>query len=242
MENNAWLILLAVISYLLGSLPTSYLVAQKIAGKDIRAEGSGNIGAMNTLRVLEAEKSAKLAVRGFGLVLIGDVGKAVLVIFLAKWLAFLQYDLRLALIISSFFVILGHNYSIAFKFKSGGRGIACLMGILLALDWRSFFVWGGTVLIAIFVAQHLLVRKINWKDFSGVFSVIGSQILGRVGGMIVALVPLYFLDSRLFFPTLAATVLVTIKHLERVKNYMAELGKSPKIVVDDETSGAKNNP
>jgi len=223
MENNTWLILIAIISYLLGSLPSSYLITRKLCGKDIRREGSGNIGAMNTLRVLEADKSAKLAAVGFALVLVGDMGKAALVIFVARWLAFLQYDLGLALIIASFFVVLGHNYSIFFRFKMGGRGIACLAGILLALYWPSFFVWGGVTVASIFLVQHILIGKINWKKFPEVFSVVGSQIVGRVVGMIIALVPLYFLDSRLFFPVLAATFLITIKHVGRVKVYIEEL-------------------
>lgn len=224
MESNVWLILIAVISYFLGSLPTSYFVARKMVGKDIRAVGSGNIGAMNTFRVIEAEKSSRVGVVAFLLVLAGDVGKAVLAIFIVRWLSFLQYDLIPAFIICSFFIILGHNYSVIFKFGSGGRGIACLMGLLLALDWRSFWVWAGTILVVLFIAEQLLVGKIKWGKVEGLFSIVGSQIVGRVIGMVVALAPIYFLDSSLFFPILAATVLVIIKHVERVRNYMKNLG------------------
>jgi glycerol-3-phosphate acyltransferase PlsY len=239
MENNVWLILIAVTSYFIGSFPTSYFVAQKMAGKDIRAVGSGNIGAMNTFRVIEAEKSSRVGLVAFLFVLVGDVGKAVLAIFIVRWLSFLQYDLIPAFIICSFFIILGHNYSIVFKFRSGGRGIACLMGILLALDWRSFWVWGGTILVVLFIAEQLLVGKIRWGKIDAVFSIVGSQIVGRVIGMVVALAPIYFLDSRLLFPILAATVLVIIKHMERVRSYMRNLGVV-RIGADDIKHGTEN--
>jgi len=223
MENDVWLILIALIAFLVGSLPSSYLVTRKLSGKDIRSEGTGNIGAMNAFRAIETEKSAKLGAIGFALVLIADTGKGALAIFAARWLALLGYDLGFALIIGSFFVVLGHNYSIFFKFKRGGRGIACLLGILLALDWPLFFVWGGVILVSTFLAQNLLVGKIDWSKFPQVFSVLGTQIVGRVGGIIIALVPLYFLNSQFFLPITAATFLLVIKHIARVKNYIGEL-------------------
>lgn len=223
-ENNIWLILIALISYFLGALPTAYVVAKRIGGKDIRLRSSGNIGAMNAYRLIREEKSANLAVIGIILVLIGDMGKAALAIFIARWLGLLGYNPAAALILSSFFVVLGHNYSICFKFKQGGRGIACLMGILLALDRPLLGAWGGTILVSIFLTQHLLVERMSRKEASRGFSILGSQVLGRVVGIGVSLVPLYFINPQLFFPILAATILVLIKHIERVKTYVRESG------------------
>ena len=222
-ESNTWLILIALISYFLGSFPTAYLVTKGLSGKDIRLEGSGNIGAMNAYRLIQ-EKSKGLARLGLILVMLGDVGKGALAIFVAGWLGLLGYNPVAALIISSFFVVLGHNYSVFFKFRQGGRGIASLMGVLLALEPRLFGAWVGTVLFTIFLVQHLLVGRITLKNVSRWFSIVGSQILGRVVGIGISLVPLYFLNPQLFPPILAATILVLIKNAERAKAYVRESG------------------
>jgi len=219
-----WLILIAVISYFLGSLPTGYTVTKKVGGKDIRLGGTENIGAMNTYRLIRDKKSTSLAVLGLSLVLAGDIGKAVLAIFIAKWLGFLGYNPTAALIISSSFVVLGHNYPVFFGFKQGGRGIACLVGILLALEQPLLGVWTGTVFLFIFLTQHLLVERISPRRATGWFSIIGSQVLGRVWGIGISLVPIYFLNPQLFPPILAATIIVLIKHIERVKDYVRESG------------------
>jgi len=219
--SDSWLILLAFISYSLGIFPTAYIVARRIGGRDIRLVGSGNIGAMNTYRLIRGEKSKKLAIIGFSLVSIGDIGKAALAILAARWLGFLGYNPATALIISSLFVLLGHNYSVLFKFKQGGRGIACLVGILLALEPSLFGVWAGTVFVSIFLAEYFMAKRVVW-DRNRWFSIIGSQILGRVAGIGISLVPIYFLNSQLFLPIMAATVLVLIKHIDRVQAYVRE--------------------
>jgi len=221
-ESNTWLILIAAISYIVGSFPSAYVVTKGMIGKDIRFEGSRNVGTMNAYRLIQAEKSEKLAISGLGLTLVGDVGKGVLAIFVARWLGFLGYNPEIALIIASAFVILGHSYPFCFKFKEGGRGIATLMGVLLALNEPLLPIWGGTVLLSIFVAQYLMTGKINWKSGSKLFSVIGDQVAGRVAGIAIALVPLYFFDPQLFFPVLAATILVLVRHIQRVKGHIRE--------------------
>ena len=221
-ESNTWLILIAAIAYIAGSFPTAYVVTRGMIGKDIRFEGSRNVGGMNAYRLIRDEKSGKLAVAGLGLTFAGDVGKGVLAIFMARWLSFLGYNPEIALIIASAFVILGHSYPFCFKFKEGGRGIATLMGVLLALNKPLLLIWGGTMLLSIFVAQYVMIGKIKWGKFSEVFSVIGDQVAGRVAGIAIALVPLYFFDPKLFFPVLAATILVLVRHIQRVKGHLRE--------------------
>ncbi len=222
-ESNLWLILIAIICYFLGSIPTAYFVTRGMIGRDIRLAGSGNIGAMNAYRLIRTEKSTKLGITGFVLALVGDIGKGVLAVFVARWLSFLNYDLLPALIVASFFVVLGHNYSLFFKFKEGGRGISSLGGVVLALNPLAFLIGLGTLLLSIFLFQYLLVARINWGKFSKVFSVVGSQVAGRVGGLAIALVPLYFFGPEVFLPALAAIVLVLIKHIERVRAYIRGL-------------------
>ena len=84
--------LVSLVAYLIGSLPTAYLLVKKITGQDIRQIGSGNIGAMNTARALK-EKSKKLAVIGFLVVLIADMAKGAFSVFFAeKIFTYSQYS------------------------------------------------------------------------------------------------------------------------------------------------------
>lgn len=222
-ESNAWLILIAVISYILGSFPTAYLTTKGMTGKDIRFAGSRNVGAMNAYRVIRDEKSGKLAIAGLAITVATDMGKGMLAIAMARWLGLLGYNPAIALIIAAFFVILGHSYPFCFKFKGGGRGIASFMGVLLALNEPSLPIWGGTVIASIFAVHYVLIGKVNWRRLSRAFSILGTQVVGRVVGMGIGLVPLYFFDPQLFFPALAAITLILIRHIGRVRVYLRKL-------------------
>lgn len=213
------LIIISVISYLLGSFPTAYLLVKKITGQDIREVGSGNVGAMNVVRVLK-EKSTKLALIGFLVVLLVDMAKGAFSVFLAQF--FLPLN-SLVLTLAAFFVILGHNYSIFLKF-SGGRGAATLIGILLYLDIFSFLVWAFPVVFCTILAQIILEKigfeqKINWRKISDVVAIFGKQMAGRLAGLILAPFFLYFYDPKIFLPIAAGTILLLIKNLPRFKGY-----------------------
>lgn len=119
-------IVTALIAYLLGSIPTGFLVA-KSRGIDIRTVGSGNIGATNAFRVLG---------KGMGaFVLLADAFKGWLAVgvaapAIATFLPGAPADyLRLAAALA---VILGHNFTCWLHFK-GGKGIATTAGVLVAL-------------------------------------------------------------------------------------------------------------
>ena len=114
----------AIIAYLLGSIPTGYLVA-RAKGIDIRSVGSGNIGATNVFRILG---------RTAGIIVLSvDAFKGWFAVwFLAAWAArqfagsgFQQEIERLDYlrIVAAFGVVLGHNYTCWLRFK-GGKGVA----------------------------------------------------------------------------------------------------------------------
>jgi len=211
--------LVSFIAYLVGSFPTAYFFVKKFTDKDIRKIGSGNIGAMNTVRALK-EKSKKLAVIGFLVVLIVDMAKGALSIFFAQH--FLPLN-SLALIAAGFFVVLGHNYSIFLKF-SGGRGAACLIGIMLYLDIFSFIVWGlpmvfCTILFQIILEKTGFETKINWGKISAIISTFGKQMAGRFAGLFFGPVALYFYSPQIFLPIAAGTILLLIKNIPRFKGY-----------------------
>ena len=225
METSLYnLILISVICYLVGSFPAAYLLVKKFTGQDIRKIGSGNVGAINTLRALKKAGLGKLAMIGFLIVLIIDIAKGALAIFLAQKILLAPYlSIGGGLILAAFFVVLGHNYSIFLKF-SGGRGAACLIGILLYLDILALLVWGLPILFLTAFFQLILERigfekKINWKSFSQIFSLLGTQMAGRIAGLILALIPLYFYNPQIFLPIAAGTILLLIKNIPRFKEY-----------------------
>ena len=113
-------VLLIVGGYLTGSVPTGVILAKLFTTKDIRQEGSGNIGATNVYRVL----GARLGV----LTLVGDVLKGAIPVFLARTL--LGDDLWIAAVALSTF--LGHLYPLFLKFR-GGKGVATALGIFMVI-------------------------------------------------------------------------------------------------------------
>jgi acyl-phosphate glycerol 3-phosphate acyltransferase len=227
-EANAWLALIAAVTYLVGSFPTAYFVTKGMVGKDIRLEGSHNVGGMNAYSLIRSKRSEKRAALGLIVILLGDMGKGVLAIYLTRWLGFLGYNPALALLTGSFFAILGHNYPFCFKFREGGIGFASFLGILLALNPVSLGVWGGTMLFCIFTAEHVLVGRWRPNSLRKIISVIGTQIPGRLIGLGVALVPVYFFDPRLLFPVLGPTILVYIKHAGKIRTLIRETEKPQK--------------
>jgi acyl phosphate:glycerol-3-phosphate acyltransferase len=139
-----WLLII-VLSYLLGSIPSGYLVARS-KGIDIRQRGSSNIGAANVARVM-GKKWGYLV--GFGDFLKG---------FLAVKLGFLiatHFLLSSVLggIAAAIACILGHNYPIWLGFK-GGKGIATSGGAVLALLPPLVFVSGGLAWVAVFLISR----------------------------------------------------------------------------------------
>ena len=113
------LILVTIFAYLLGSIPSGFIVGI-LAGVDVRDAGSGNIGATNVARVLG---------KGRGLLtLVADMAKGFVPVFIAQRLG--MGDLALALVGSAGF--LGHLFPVFLKFQ-GGKGVATAFGALLAL-------------------------------------------------------------------------------------------------------------
>src|SRR5665648_1240069 len=95
------IVLIITICYLLGSLPFGYIMGKLFKKVDIREFGSGNIGASNVLRTLGPLLAS--------LVIIGDVGKGILSIYLVKYF---NIDSSLILAIAGLAVICGHDLSL----------------------------------------------------------------------------------------------------------------------------------
>jgi glycerol-3-phosphate acyltransferase PlsY len=124
---GAFGLLILLGGYLLGSIPFG-LVLTKLAGMgDIRAIGSGNIGATNVLRTGKKSLAA--------LTVLLDGGKGVLAVCLAAMLArHWQGDALFWSGIAGLGAVLGHMFPVWLRFK-GGKGIATALGVFLALAW-----------------------------------------------------------------------------------------------------------
>jgi len=126
MTPHAWQWLWPIFFYLVGSVPTGYVIGQT-QGLDIRTKGSGNIGATNVWRVM----GWKWGLLGF----VCDFLKGFLPLYLVRTLSFPDSDswtVALLLVLCGLADIIGHNYTPWLGFK-GGKGIATSAGVLAAL-------------------------------------------------------------------------------------------------------------
>ena len=116
------LIVTAVLAYLLGSVPFGMLMARLFGLGDLRAIGSGNIGATNVLRT--GNRGAAF------LTLVFDAAKGGVAVLIAR--AMFGED---AAQLAGLCAFLGHLFPVWLGFR-GGKGVATFLGVLLALDWR----------------------------------------------------------------------------------------------------------
>jgi len=124
-SNQNFLLYLA--AYLIAGIPFGYLLAKQFAGVDIKASGSGNIGATNVLRVVK-EKNPKLAKKLGAATLFLDAIKGVVVILVAKMLGAPESVLWTIAVLA----VVGHCFS-AFLAFEGGKGVATGFGVLLVM-------------------------------------------------------------------------------------------------------------
>ena len=141
-------IIVAITSYLMGSIPFGFILTKIFLRKDIRDFGSGNIGATNALRT--GNKSL-----GYGTLLL-DVLKAIIPVIYIK-LNYPDY-----IFITSIFVFIGHVFPLWLKFK-GGKGVAPYVGILFSINLIY-----GIVFVSIWIITFLISK------YSSLASLIAS--------------------------------------------------------------------
>ena len=152
-------IIAAVGAYLLGSIPTGFLVA-KFKGVDIRTVGSGNIGATNVFRILGRPAGV--------FVLAVDALKGLLACGLVTNLACslgasatppVQPDRDYVAIVAGLFAVLGHNYTLWLWFK-GGKGVATTGGVLLALSSIGFLMSLGVWMVVAACTRYVSLASV----------------------------------------------------------------------------------
>jgi len=174
------LLLWAALGYLLGSVPFGVLVTRALGLGDVRAIGSGNIGATNVLRT--GSKGAALAT------LLLDGGKGALAVLLARAVA--PED---AAQLAGLAAFLGHCFPVWLGFR-GGKGVATFLGLLLAVAWPV-----GLAACATWAASAALLRISSLSALvAAVLSPLWAVLLGRgdVVALAVALAALILLRHR----------------------------------------------
>ena len=139
------LIIVAVYSYFLGSIPFGLVLTKIFLKKDIRNIGSGNIGTTNVLRT--GKKSLAIATLVFDLL----KGYFSVIVTLTYFENLTSYSALICLI--------GHIFPIWLKFK-GGKGVAAYLGVILALSYKFFLIFGVSWLILSFLFRFASLSSI----------------------------------------------------------------------------------
>ena len=144
-------LLLTVLAYLIGSIPTSVWVSQYFFDIDIRDYGSGNAGATNTYRVLGSKWGTT--------VMIVDMVKGIIAVKLALLLP--QYDTRFLnlQIILGLAAVVGHVFPIWADFR-GGKGVATLFGLVLGISPLTAVCCSGVFLLVLYLTRFVSLSSI----------------------------------------------------------------------------------
>lgn len=175
-------------AYLLGSVPFGLLLA-RAAGIDLRQVGSGNIGATNVLRTGNKWLAAAT--------LLLDAGKG----FLVVWLSRAWGDLETASAMLGFAAFIGHLFPVWLGFK-GGKGVATLLGVALALDPLLALAFG-----------------IVWLGVAATTRY--SSLAGMLGAIAVPLTAGFLGESRYSASLAAMVVLLLWKHGDNIARLRA---------------------
>jgi len=185
-------IALLILAYLIGGIPFGYLLVMLKTGNDVRAMGSGNIGATNVLRTTG---------RAFGvLTLLLDIAKG----YLAVWLMlhFANGDLRWASA-AALAVLVGHAFPVFLKFK-GGKAVASFVGSFLCLTPA-----------AVGVCAVLFVLIVAWSRYISLGSILSAAVFPIVVAFFV------YPEWPVIAAALAASTLVIWRHKSNIERLRA---------------------
>jgi acyl phosphate:glycerol-3-phosphate acyltransferase len=200
-------LIIAVVAYLLGSIPFGYVLVRIFRGEDIRRTGSGNIGATNV---------ARSGAKGLGIATLAlDAIKGSLAVFLAATLAGSKYNvcgdffqhpcapaLRL-MALAALFAVLGHVFPVWLRFK-GGKGVATALGVFCVLFPKAILV-----ALAIFILVVVITRYVS---------------LGSILGAIAFPVAAYFMQNADWLSLLLASgvsLIIILKHHQNIGRLLA---------------------
>lgn len=149
-------IILTIIAYLIGSIPTALIISRRYFGIDIRDYGSGNMGATNTFRTLGQKYGI--------IVMILDILKGMLAVGLFYLIPFYlrsenELDRTNFMIALGMAAVLGHIFPVFASFK-GGKGVATLLGMLIAIQPIVAVCCFGVFLLVLFLTRYVSLSSI----------------------------------------------------------------------------------
>lgn len=149
--------ILAILAYLLGSIPSALIVGKLGFKIDIREHGSGNMGATNTFRVL--------GIKAGSIVTLADILKGTA----ATLLPFILFDIEIHRVIFGLFAVIGHTYPVFAKFK-GGKAVATSGGIILGVNPLLFLIMILSFLLTLYISKYVSLSSM----ITGIVSVIAA--------------------------------------------------------------------
>ena len=183
-------LIIIITAYLLGNISTSYIVAKRLAGVDIRTQGSGNAGSTNVLRTLGKKAGA--------LTFIGDVLKGLIAVLIARFIAYgANLDDTTCAYIAVVAVVLGHNYPVFLGFK-GGKGVATSLGSMLGMNPLVALLCLGFFIIIVAITKYVSLGSMLGIGLSPVIMMLNHNTKGVL-------------------VTLFLTISVAITHKENIK-------------------------
>ena len=186
-------LIIIITAYLLGNISTSYIVAKRLAGVDIRTQGSGNAGSTNVLRTLGKKAGA--------LTFIGDVLKGLIAVLIARLIAYgVNLDDTTCAYIAVVAVVLGHNYPVFLGFK-GGKGVATSLGSMLGMNPLVALLCLGFFIIIVAITKYVSLGSILGIGLSPIIMMINHNNKGVL-------------------VTLFLTISVAITHKENIKRLL----------------------
>lgn len=198
-------VLVAVLAYLLGSIPFGLILTRMFLGTDVRKIGSGNIGATNVLRA--GSKKLGLAT----LVLDAAKGYAAVIIayrLVTSQVAALYFGnvpaYYIAVGLAAVFAMLGHIFPIWLGFR-GGKGVATGVGVFLALIPKAVLI-----VLAVFAVIFVLFRYVSLASIiaTAAFPVVAYAFMAR--------------EDRLLMPfIITAAVLIIAKHHQNIRRLLS---------------------
>lgn len=202
------ILLSAFIGYIIGTFPTAYLILKKKRGLDIRKEGSGNVGTLNSFEITNSKKIGAS-------VLIIDILKGILSITIVKYLIDDSFNSQITALI---FAVIGHCYSIWIKFK-GGRGLATAAGGALLISPIILVIWAF-----FWKLIHLLKKDIHLANILATFSVIICSIIFNNSLNEISIVKA---DTSFIFSFSVSLLMLIIlsKHITPLKDYLKNINR-----------------
>jgi len=147
-------ILILIGAYLLGSIPSAVWIGKAAKGVDVREHGSKNAGATNTMRVLGVKTGIPVLLvdvfKGFAAVKLALLSS----VFESGTNAFVNYQLILGAA-----SVVGHVFPVFAGFR-GGKGVATIVGILLALHWQATLVAIAIFFISLFISKYVSLSSL----------------------------------------------------------------------------------